>query len=92
MATGETFESFMGGFRTAVRAALLCAGIKVEEDAPRERFAAALLQLQEQGKQAVVLIDEYDAPICHALNKPELCGNAKSCKMSIDLRRALGKT
>ncbi|MGN0856134.1 MAG: AAA family ATPase [Candidatus Spyradenecus sp.] len=73
MATGETFESFMGGFRTAVRAALLCAGIKVEEDAPRERFAAALLQLQEQGKQAVVLIDEYDAPICHALNKPDLC-------------------
>ena len=73
MATGETFESFMGGFRTAVRAALLCAGIKVEEDAPRERFAAALLQLRAQGKQAVVLIDEYDAPICHALNKPDLC-------------------
>ena len=72
-ATGETFESFMGGLRSAMRAALSGTGIQVPEDAPRERLAAALLQLQEQGKQAVILIDEYDAPICHALNKPELC-------------------
>ncbi|MGN1325659.1 MAG: AAA family ATPase, partial [Candidatus Spyradenecus sp.] len=72
-ATGETLEDCLNGFRMQVQVALSLAGFKVKQDTPREMFTAALAQLQEQGKQAVVLIDEYDAPICHALNRPALC-------------------
>ncbi|MGN0886859.1 MAG: AAA family ATPase [Candidatus Spyradenecus sp.] len=72
-ATGETFESFMSGLRSAVRVALSGAKITVAEDEPRVWLDSAFTQLQEQGKQAVILIDEYDAPICHTLDRPELC-------------------
>ncbi|MGN0857436.1 MAG: AAA family ATPase, partial [Candidatus Spyradenecus sp.] len=71
--TGETLERFHLRFQDHV-AAELARFEGVQLDAPPEiNFARALRQLQEQGKQAVVLIDEYDAPICHTLNKPELC-------------------
>ncbi|MGN0890367.1 MAG: AAA family ATPase [Candidatus Spyradenecus sp.] len=73
MATGETLEDCLRGLRLQVQIALSHAGLKVDQNTPREMFAAAFAQLKEQGKQAVILIDEYDAPICHVLDRPELC-------------------
>lgn len=71
--TGETLERFHLRFQDHVAAELArFEGIQLDVP-PEVNFARALRQLQEQGKQAVVLIDEYDAPICHALNKPDLC-------------------
>ncbi|MGN0891463.1 MAG: AAA family ATPase, partial [Candidatus Spyradenecus sp.] len=58
-ATGENFDSFMSGLRNAVRVALSSAQVSVAEDEPRVQLDAALAQLKEQGKQAVILIDEY---------------------------------
>ena len=71
--TGETIERFRFRFQDHVAAELArFEGIQLEAP-PEVNFARALRQLQAQGKQAVVLIDEYDAPICHTLNRPELC-------------------
>ncbi|MCI6590340.1 MAG: ATP-binding protein [Lentisphaeraceae bacterium] len=73
MATGESLESCLSGLNQQVKDAISLAGFKVNQALPREMLAAVFAQLREAGKQAVVLIDEYDAPICHTLDRPELC-------------------
>ncbi len=61
-------------------------GRNKEEIAFAERFSGALRRAYEQtGRQVVILIDEYDAPLQAALDKPELLEQYQSELRSIYL-------
>ena len=69
-----SLEVFNQDFRDAVFRSLQEAGATVHPDkTPGTNFGLALQELYEKhGREVVVLVDEYDAPIGHALHKPEL--------------------
>ena len=66
----ETVESFYAGLVTRVKQAF--ENVEVVYDpalAPNDNFSNAIRFLaRERGKPVVILIDEYDAPVGHALN------------------------
>ena len=65
----ETLEAFKADFRRCVKKVLTEAKCKWNEaDFPSANFAQAITDLAKQaGKPVVILIDEYDAPVSHAL-------------------------
>ena len=65
----ETLEAFEADFRRCVKKVLTEAKCKWNEaDFPSANFAQAITDLAKQaGKPVVILIDEYDAPVSHAL-------------------------
>ena len=65
-----TFEAFQSGFVARVRRSLEDAECDYDPtQAPNDNFADAIKALaREHGKPVVILIDEYDAPVGHALN------------------------
>ena len=65
----ETLEAFKADFRRCVKKVLTEADCKWNEaDFPGANFAQAITDLAKQaGKPVVILIDEYDAPVSHAL-------------------------
>ena len=69
-----SLEAFNRDFLDAVLSSLKAAGATVyPEKTPGANFGAAIQELYEKsGREVVVLVDEYDAPIGHALHKPEL--------------------
>ena len=66
----ETFEGFCAGFVVRVKQAFEEAGVVYDPAlAPNDNFANAIRFLaKNRGKPVVILIDEYDAPVGHALN------------------------
>ncbi|MGN0886775.1 MAG: AAA family ATPase [Candidatus Spyradenecus sp.] len=69
-----SLEAFNRSFRLNVLDALRAAGATTfPEEQPGDNFSRAIQELYEKnGREVVVLVDEYDAPIGHALHKPEL--------------------
>ncbi|MGN0886672.1 MAG: AAA family ATPase [Candidatus Spyradenecus sp.] len=69
-----SLEVFKQDFRSAVLQKLQLAGATIHpEETTGSNFGLAIQELSERsGKRVVVLVDEYDAPIGHALHKPEL--------------------
>ena len=68
-------ESFAASFAAIVRRRLEEAGVSYDGTLPPgTNFGAAIesLSAAHGGKGVVVLIDEYDAPVSHVLDKPEL--------------------
>ncbi len=65
----DSFDDFKKSFRHRVIGALRDAGATVAEDMlPGDMFKDAIKDLaQKHGKPVVILIDEYDAPVSHAL-------------------------
>ena len=65
-----TFDAFQAGFVARVRRSLEDAECDYDPtQAPNDNFADAIKALaREHGKPVVILIDEYDAPVGHALN------------------------
>ena len=65
----ETLEAFKADFRRCVKKVLTEANCKWNEaDFPGANFAQAITDLAKQaGNPVVILIDEYDAPVSHAL-------------------------
>ncbi|MGN1325044.1 MAG: AAA family ATPase, partial [Candidatus Spyradenecus sp.] len=74
----ETVEDFLAGFRNEVWQALLDFDDSGEATPPVIRLRNVLKRFIREGKQVVLLIDEYDAPICHTLNRPEFCERIRS--------------
>ena len=66
----DTFELFQQEFADSVLESLQNAGATVDpEKTPGINFGAAIRELCERsGQRVVVLVDEYDAPIGHALD------------------------
>ena len=66
----ETFEGFCAGLVVRVKQAFEEAGVVYDPAlAPNDNFANAIRFLaKNRGKPVVILIDEYDAPVGHALN------------------------
>ena len=67
----ETIEAFKIDFRSYVRETLTKAGCEWNDaDFPGANFSRAIKTLAEASEQksVVILIDEYDAPVGHALN------------------------
>ena len=73
VATGS-LEEFKQDFRSAVLQKLQLAGATIHpEESAGANLGLAIQELCERlGKRVVVLVDEYDAPIGHALQKPAL--------------------
>ncbi len=71
--TTGTLETFRKDFASNVERSLLEAGASYKEDeTPGANFANAIKELaQKHGKPVVILIDEYDAPVGHALGDSE---------------------
>ena len=69
-----SLETFRQDFRSAVLTKLQEAGATIHpEETTGTNFGLALKELYEKtGHRVVVLVDEYDAPIGHALHKLEL--------------------
>ena len=69
-----SLETFRESFRNNILTALATAGANVHpESLASDNFGWAIQELYARsGKRVVVLVDEYDAPIGHALHKPEL--------------------
>ena len=69
-----SLEVFKQDFRSAVLQKLQLAGATIHpEETAGANFGLAIQELCERlGKRVVVLVDEYDAPIGHALHKPDL--------------------
>ncbi len=69
-AIAPTLETFKANLRVLVRSALLAAGADWDDAAtPEANFGVAIDTLAERrGKPVVVLIDEYDAPVSHAVD------------------------
>ena len=67
-------DEFQRDFRLAVARALERAGVSMNpEETPGGNFGRAIQELAEKsGRGVVVLVDEYDAPIGHALDDLEL--------------------
>ena len=65
-----TFDSFNSAFVARVMQSIKAAGVVYDPAfAPGDNFANAIQKLaQDRGKPAVILIDEYDAPVGAALN------------------------
>ena len=65
-----TLETFEANLRVLVREALLATGADWDDAAtPEANFGMAIETLaKRRGKPVVVLIDEYDAPVSHALD------------------------
>ena len=65
----ETLEAFKADFRRCVKKVLTEANCTWNEaDFPGANFAQAITDLAKQaGKPVVILVDEYDAPVSHAL-------------------------
>ena len=65
-----TLETFEANLRVLVREALLATGADWDDAAtPEANFGMAIESLaKRRGKPVVVLIDEYDAPVSHALD------------------------
>ena len=65
-----TFDSFNSAFVARVMRSIKAAGVVYDPAfAPGDNFANAIQKLaQDRGKPAVILIDEYDAPVGAALN------------------------
>ncbi len=65
-----TLESFYAGLVTRVRQAFENVGVAYDPAlAPNDNFSNAIRFLaRDRGKPVVILIDEYDAPVGHALN------------------------
>ena len=66
----ETVEAFQAGFVARVQEVLEDAKVTYNPTlAPNDNFSRAIKALaRERGKPVVILIDEYDAPVGHALN------------------------
>ena len=66
----ETVEAFQTGFVARVQEVLEDAKVTYNPTlAPNDNFSRAIKALaRERGKPVVILIDEYDAPVGHALN------------------------
>ena len=66
----ETLEGFCAGLVVRVKQAFEEAGVVYDPAlAPNDNFANAIRFLaKDRGKPVVILIDEYDAPVGHALN------------------------
>ncbi len=71
--TTGTLENFQKDFVAVVKRALEVAGATYDCDlTPGANFASAICELsQKYGKNVVILVDEYDAPIGHALGEIE---------------------
>ena len=69
----SSLEVFKGGFVARIRRAFEDAGVAYDPAlAPNDNFANAIRTLaRDRGKPVVILIDEYDAPVGHALNDIE---------------------
>lgn len=69
-----SLAEFKESFRARVLKSLANAGATVQPEAlPGINFDNAIQELYEKrGREVVVLVDEYDAPIGHALDDPEL--------------------
>ena len=69
----ETLETFRRGLAFRVQVAFEAAGLTYDSHlTPDENFDLALRSCDECGtKRMVVLIDEYDGPVCHALDDIE---------------------
>ena len=69
-----SLETFKQSFRSSILTSLANAGATIHSEAlAGDNFGWAIQELCERlGKRVVVLVDEYDAPIGHALHKPDL--------------------
>ena len=64
-----TVERFDGDFAESVRASLTEAGAGYDSGiSPGQNFARAIESLGADGRGVAILIDEYDAPVAHALS------------------------
>ena len=73
LALGGSLEQFQEGLRRAMRVALQecnAEGFAFDEALSATDNLNHALRVE---RPVVLLIDEYDAPICHTLNYPELC-------------------
>ena len=72
--TTSSFEEFSLAFASRVSSVLKAAGAMVDPALdPGTNFDNAIKELYEKfGREVVVLVDEYDAPLGHTLDEPEL--------------------
>ena len=90
-----SLEVFNQDFRDAVFRSLQEAGATIyPEKTPGTNFGLAIQELYaKSGHEVVVLVDEYDAPIGHALHKPELATAIREAMSAlyIHLKRNVGQ-
>ena len=68
----STYAGFMGMFPLVVSNALRAAGFETDKGlAPAANFLNALESSAAQGRQCVVLIDEYDDPVARSLDQTD---------------------
>lgn len=86
-----SLDNFRRSLARIVRSSLSDAGCTFDnDDSPSGNFNDALRFLKNKYPQGVVvLIDEYDAPIAHALHKPKLAENIREelAQLYIQLKR-----
>lgn len=77
----ENFDKFEVSFAFAVRSRLEAAGCEYDSSIPpSDNFGRAIETLagRSGGKGVVILIDEYDAPVSHVLDRLELAEKIRS--------------
>ena len=76
-----TMDDFRDGFSECIEDALSAANYSYDPDAPATtNFKRAVRKLSDNGNTPIaVLVDEYDAPIDHALDNPVLAKEIRAC-------------
>ena len=77
MAMGVSYEEIETRFNNTTNLGLRGHPGFVEGNSGSVNFENVLKAYETIGKQVVILIDEYDAPICHTLDDPERCEKAR---------------
>ncbi|MGN0857002.1 MAG: AAA family ATPase, partial [Candidatus Spyradenecus sp.] len=77
MAMGVSYEEIETRFNNTTNLELRGHSGFVEGNSGSVNFENVLKAYETIGKQVVILIDEYDAPICHTLDDPERCEKAR---------------
>ena len=72
-ALGQRYEEIETSFNNMANSAFKAHPGFVAGDSGKDNFTNVLEAYEAAGKQVVLLIDEYDALICHTLDDPEKC-------------------
>ena len=90
----ESHEMFLASFRNHVKSRLDALGFSYNSDeSPDVNFGNAIESLGSMNRGVVILIDEYDAPVAHALDDIELANAIRKTLSSfyIQMKDRTGK-